>query len=60
MADTRHELKMTEMSNAFWTMDEASFEKMSAMMAENDGRLLGIYEELTTFSVYIISIYVYT
>lgn len=49
VADARHELKMTEMSNASWTMDEASFEKMGAMMAENDGRLLGIYDELTTF-----------
>ena len=25
------------------------FEKMGAMMAENDGQLLGIYDELTTF-----------
>lgn len=55
VADARHELKMTEMSNASWTMDEASFEKMGAMMAENDGRLLGIYDELTTFLTQIFS-----
>ena len=35
VADTRHKLKMIEMSNVSWTMDEASFEKMGAMMAEN-------------------------
>ena len=32
-----------------WTLHEASFEKMGAIMDENSGRLLGIYDELTTF-----------
>ena len=26
-----------------------SFEKMGAMMAENDGKLIGIYDELSAF-----------
>jgi len=32
-----------------WTVDEASFEKMGALMAENNGKLLGLYDELTSF-----------
>lgn len=32
-----------------WTLDEATFEKMGALMDENAGRLLGMYDELTTF-----------
>ena len=36
-------------SDPSWTMDETSFEKMGAMMAENDGRLLGIHDELSSF-----------
>lgn len=32
-----------------WTVDEASLEKMGAIMAENHGRLLGVYDELSSF-----------
>ena len=32
-----------------WSLDEATFEKMGALMSDNGGRLLGIYDEMTTF-----------
>lgn len=32
-----------------WTMDDASFEKMGALMQENSSRLLGFYDELSAF-----------
>ena len=32
-----------------WTLEEASFEKMGMIMAENNGRLLGLYDELSSF-----------
>ena len=32
-----------------WTVEESSFEKMGALMASNDGRLLGLYDELSSF-----------
>lgn len=32
-----------------WNLDEATFEKMGALMNDNGGRLLGIYDEMTTF-----------
>lgn len=32
-----------------WALDEASFEEMGAMMASNDCKLLGMYDELGTF-----------
>ena len=32
-----------------WTVEESSFEKMGALMANNDGRLLGLYDELSSF-----------
>lgn len=36
-------------SHPVWMLEEASFEKMGALMAENDGRLLGLYDELSAF-----------
>lgn len=30
-------------------LEEATFEKMGAMMAENHSKLLGLYDELSTF-----------
>lgn len=36
-------------SHPTWTLEEASFEKMGALMAENNGRLLGLYDELSAF-----------
>ena len=32
-----------------WVMQDATFEKMGALMAENGGRLLGMYDELSAF-----------
>ena len=32
-----------------WTVEESSFEKMGALMASNGGRLLGVYDELSSF-----------
>ena len=32
-----------------WVFDDATFEKMGAIMHENSGRLLGIYVELSAF-----------
>ena len=32
-----------------WTVEESSFEKMGALMANSDGRLLGLYDELSSF-----------
>ena len=32
-----------------WIFDDATFEKMGAMMYENGSRLLGIYDELSAF-----------
>ena len=32
-----------------WTFDDASFEKMGALMKENSGRLLGFYDEMSAF-----------
>lgn len=32
-----------------WNMDDATFEKMGALMQENSSRLLGIYDELSSF-----------
>ena len=32
-----------------WLLDEASIEKMGELMARNDSKLLGMYDELSTF-----------
>ena len=32
-----------------WLLQDATFEKMGALMAENGGRLLGMYDELSSF-----------
>ena len=32
-----------------WMVDDASMEKMGAIMANNGSRLLGLYDELSTF-----------
>ena len=32
-----------------WTLEETTFEKMGSMMSDNDGRLLGLYDELSAF-----------
>ena len=32
-----------------WLLHDATFEKMGSHMAENDGRLLGLFDELSSF-----------
>ena len=32
-----------------WVVDDASFEKLGALMNENSARLLGFYDELSAF-----------
>ena len=32
-----------------WLLQDATFEKMGVLMAENNGRLLGMYDELSAF-----------
>ena len=46
------QLKCKEASSqgeCVWLLDEASFEKMGAIMATNSNKLLGLYDELSTF-----------
>lgn len=45
---TRSRCRLTETDPA-WQLEEANFEKMGAMMAENHSKLLGLYGELSTF-----------
>ena len=35
--------------HASWLLEEATFEKMGAMMNDNHAKLLGLYDELSTF-----------
>ncbi len=44
----RSRCNLNEMDPA-WQLEEATFEKMGAMMAENHSKLLGLYDELSTF-----------
>ena len=44
----RQNLKISDGSPS-WHLDVATFEKIGALMDDNDGRLLGIYDEMTTF-----------
>ena len=46
--DVRKKLKLTSMHPP-WLLDEASFEKMGELMATNHSKLLGMYDELSTF-----------
>ena len=32
-----------------WLLSDATFEKMGVLMAENGGRLLGLYDEMSAF-----------
>lgn len=43
----RAKLQLT-MADPPWLLDEASFEKMGDIMASSNGKLLGIYDELST------------
>ena len=44
----RQECNLTE-DDPSWCLDDQSFEKMGAIMAENHGKLLGLYDELAMF-----------
>lgn len=44
----RSKLKLTRVDPP-WLLDEASFEKMGDLMAANHFKLLGMYDELSTF-----------
>ena len=44
----RSKCKVTD-NDPSWTFDDASFEKMGALMNENSGRLLGFYDEMSAF-----------
>ena len=48
----RKKLKLTSM-HLPWLLDEASFEKKGELMATNHSKLLGMYDELSTFLVQI-------
>jgi len=48
MVKTKHDAEK-DLESPDWTLDEASFEKMGAMMAANSNKLLGMYDELGTF-----------
>jgi hypothetical protein len=41
--------KSSSQCDSVWLLDEATFEKMGAMMASNNNKLLGLYDELSTF-----------
>ena len=36
-------------SHPAWLLQDATFEKMGVLMSENNGRLLGMYDELSAF-----------
>lgn len=44
----RSKLQLTK-SHPPWLLDEASFEKMGELMSSNNSKLLGMYDELSTF-----------
>ena len=48
LRDVRARCNVTE-KDPSWVFDDATFEKMGAIMHENSGRLLGIYDELSAF-----------
>lgn len=48
LKSAREKLSLTNMDPP-WLLDTASFEKMGELMANNQGRLLGLYDELSSF-----------
>ena len=41
--------KITLIDNVQWEMKDTSFQKMGATMSDNDGRLIGLFDELSSF-----------
>lgn len=39
---------ITKGRNPLWLLDEASFEKMGDLMSQNDGKMLAMYDEITS------------
>ena len=39
----------SSMGEGIWLLDKASFEKMGAILATKNNKLLGLYDELSTF-----------
>lgn len=48
LSKVRPQCKLTNADPA-WRVDDISFEKLGAMMANNENKLLGLYDELSTF-----------
>jgi hypothetical protein len=48
LEEVRHQCGISELDPT-WLVDDASFEKMGALMHENSARLLGLYDELAAF-----------
>ena len=44
-----HQWSLLYIDGNAWLLQDASFEKMGALMAANDGRLLGMYDEMSSF-----------
>lgn len=44
----RAKVKLT-IADPPWLLDEASFEKMGELMAQSNGKMLGLYDELSMF-----------
>ncbi len=42
-------MQCAEIDGPFWLSDDQSFEKLGELMAENHGKLLGLYDELSMF-----------
>jgi hypothetical protein len=42
-------IKFFSESDPLWLLMDATFEKMGALMAENGGRMLGMFDELSSF-----------
>ena len=43
------EIRQMTGDSASWQVEDATFEKMGELMSCNGGRILGMYDELTTF-----------
>ena len=48
LEEVHHKCGISELDPT-WLVDDASFEKMGALMYENSARLLGLYDELAAF-----------
>ena len=49
IAKLLQEIRQRTRDSASWQIEDATFEKMGELMSCNGGRILGMYDELTTF-----------